>query len=143
MEEMMERKVWQRVRCGDDPARELRSCMEKQGELLGIYRGLGRRGGLGRQLFEQKSHQIACLRGLLRVMTGQVIAPPRSPGQYHSRPPSSGLSPQSSPGICTTRSCPPPATWRPPCRPYRISPSPTPAGSWRRVEEPSTGCRRL
>ena len=75
----MEKRVWQRVRGGEDGADELRRCLMKQGELLGMYRGLSRRGGLGRQLCEQKSHQIACLRGLLRVMTGQVIAPPRSP----------------------------------------------------------------
>ena len=79
MEEQLENRIWQRVRGAADPSQELRQCLQKQGELLGMYRGLGRRGGLGRQLFEQKSHQIACLRGLLRVMTGQVIAPPRSP----------------------------------------------------------------
>ena len=79
MEEQLESKVWQRVRGAADPSQELRQCLQKQGELLGMYRSLGRRGGLGRQLFEQKSHQIACLRGLLRVMTGQPVAPPRSP----------------------------------------------------------------
>lgn len=79
MEEMVEKRVWQRVRGGEDEAQELRRCLLRQGELLGMYRGLSRRGGLGRQLCEQKSHQIACLRGLLRGMTGQVIAPPRSP----------------------------------------------------------------
>ena len=79
MEEMMEKRVWQRVRGTEDRAGALRECLARQGELLGMYRALSRRGGLGRQLFEQKSHQIACLRGLLRVMTGQVIAPPRSP----------------------------------------------------------------
>ena len=44
-----------------------------------MYRSLSRRGGRGRQLYEQKGNQIACLRGLLRVMTGQSVAPPRSP----------------------------------------------------------------
>ncbi|MBQ4550777.1 MAG: hypothetical protein IJA49_06760 [Oscillospiraceae bacterium] len=79
MEESRESKIWQRVRGGVDPAEELRECLQKQGALLGIYRGLSRRGGRGRQLYEQKSSQIACLRGLLRVMTGQSVAPPRSP----------------------------------------------------------------
>ena len=79
MEERMESKIWQRVRGGADPAEELRQCLQKQGELLGMYRSLSRRGGRGRQLYEQKSSQIACLRGLLRVMTGQCVAPPRSP----------------------------------------------------------------
>ena len=79
MEESRESKIWQRVRGASDPSQELRECLQKQGELLGIYRGLSRRGGRGRQLYEQKSSQIACLRGLLRVMTGQSVAPPRSP----------------------------------------------------------------
>ena len=79
MEESRESKIWQRVRGGGDPAEELRQCMQKQGELLGMYRALSRRGGRGRQLYEQKQHQIDCLRGLLRVTTGQPIAPPRSP----------------------------------------------------------------
>ena len=78
MEERMESKVWQRVREASDPAQELRQCLQKQGELLGMYRSLSRRGTRGRQLYEQKSCQIACLRGLLRVMTGQCVAPPRS-----------------------------------------------------------------
>ena len=79
MEELMESKVWQRVRGASDPSQELRQCLQKQGELLGMYRSLSRRGGRGRQLYEQKGNQIACLRGLLRVMTGQSVAPPRSP----------------------------------------------------------------
>ena len=79
MEELKESRVWQRVRGGGDPAEELRQCLLRQGELLGMYRSLSRRGGRGRQLYEQKSGQVACLRGLLRVMTGQCVAPPRSP----------------------------------------------------------------
>lgn len=79
MEELMESRVWQRVRGASDPAEELRQCLVRQGELLGIYRGLSRRGDKGRQLYDQKMHQVACLRGLLRVMTGQCVAPPRSP----------------------------------------------------------------
>ena len=79
MEEHLESRVWQRVRGGNDPAGELRQCLARQGELLGMYRSFVRRGGRGRQLYEQKQHQIACLRGLLRVMTGQNVAPPRSP----------------------------------------------------------------
>ena len=83
MEEQLESKVWQRVRGAADPSQELRQCLQKQGELLGMYRNLSRRGGRGRQLYEQKMGQIACLRGLLRVLTGQSVAPPPSP----ERPP--------------------------------------------------------
>ena len=79
MEAMDERRVWQRVRGMEDRAGELRGCLAAQGELLGMYRVLSRRGGKGRQLFEQKRDQIACLRGLLRVLTGQSVAPPRCP----------------------------------------------------------------
>ena len=79
MEEQLENRIWQRVRGAADPSQELRQCLQEQGELLGMYRSLSRRGGRGRQLYEQKGNQIACLRGLLRVMTGQCIAPPRSP----------------------------------------------------------------
>ena len=79
MEEMMEKRVWQRVRGTEDRAGALRECLARQGELLGMYRALSRRGGRGRQLYEQKLNQIACLRGLLRVLTGQSVAPPRSP----------------------------------------------------------------
>ena len=79
MEEQLENRIWQRVRGTSDPVQELRQCLLRQGELLGMYRSLSRRGGKGRQLYEQKSNQIACLRGLLRVMTGQSVAPPRSP----------------------------------------------------------------
>ena len=79
MEETMEKRVWQRVRGTEDRAGELRNCLARQGELLGMYRCLSRRGGRGRQLYEQKCDQIACLRGLLRVLTGQCIAPPPSP----------------------------------------------------------------
>ena len=79
MEELKESRVWQRVRGGVDPTEELRQCLQKQGELLGMYRCLSRRGGRGRQLYEQKQHQIDCLRGLLRVLTQQCAAPPRSP----------------------------------------------------------------
>ena len=79
MEETMEKRVWQRVRGTEDRTGELRTCLARQGELLGMYRVLSRRGGKGRQLYEQKMNQIACLRGLLRVLTGQGVAPPRSP----------------------------------------------------------------
>ena len=53
MEEQLESKVWQRVRGAADPSQELRQCLQKQGELLGMYRSLSRRGGRGRQLYEQ------------------------------------------------------------------------------------------
>ena len=77
MEEQLENRIWQRVRGTSDPVQELRQCLQKQGELLGMYRCLSRRGGRGRQLYEQKSSQIACLRGLLRIRTGQGAACPR------------------------------------------------------------------
>lgn len=76
MEAMDERRVWQRVR-GEDPVEKLRSCLTKQAGLLRIYRQLSRRGGKCRMLFEQKENQIACLRGVLRVMTGQSVTLPR------------------------------------------------------------------
>ena len=79
MEETMENRVWQRVRGEPDRAQTLRECLSRQGKLRNIYRALSRRGGKCRQLLEQKENQIACLRGLLRVMTGQSVAPPRSP----------------------------------------------------------------
>lgn len=77
MEELEERRVWQRVR-GTDRTQELRDCLVRQGKLRGAYRQLARRGGRGLRLLEQKENQIACLRGLLRVRTGQSVAPPRS-----------------------------------------------------------------
>lgn len=77
MEELDESRVWQRVR-GTDPTEQLRICLAEQGKLWGAYRQLSRRGGKCRQLFEHKQNQIACLRGLLRVQTGQGVSPPRS-----------------------------------------------------------------
>lgn len=76
MEAMEERRVWQRVR-GEDRTERIRGCLSKQAELLRIYRQLSRRGGKCRMLFEQKENQIACLRGVLRVMTGQNVVPPK------------------------------------------------------------------
>ncbi len=76
MEAMEERKVWQRVR-GTDGAEKLRQMLESQGQLAGQYRQLARRGGKFRQLYEQKEAQIQCLRGLLRVQTGQSVSHPR------------------------------------------------------------------
>ena len=76
METMDERKVWQRVR-GEDRTQRIRGCLAKQAELLRIYRQLSRRGGKCRLLFEQKENQLACLKGVLRVMTGQSVALPR------------------------------------------------------------------
>ena len=78
VEAMDEKRVWQRVRGKDDRTEQLRACLARQGKLLGAYRNLSRRGGKGRQLFEQKQNQIACLRGALRVLTGQSVAPPRA-----------------------------------------------------------------
>lgn len=76
MEAMDEKRVWQRVR-GGDRTEQLRSCLAAQGELLRVYRALSRRGGKCRQLYEQKQSQTACLRGLLRAVTGQSAALPR------------------------------------------------------------------
>lgn len=77
MEETMEKRVWQRVRGEPDRAQTLRECLSRQGKLRNIYRALSRRGGKCRQLLEYKENQIACLRGLLRVLTGQSAAAPR------------------------------------------------------------------
>ena len=78
MEAMDERRVWQRVRGeGTDPVQRLRDCLARQGVLWNCYRQLSRRGGKYRQLFEQKDNQLACLRGLLRIRTGQGAARPR------------------------------------------------------------------
>ena len=73
----MEKRVWQRVRGEPDRVQALRECLARQGKLRSVYRSLSRRGGKCRQLLEQKENQIACLRGLLRVLTGQGVAPPR------------------------------------------------------------------
>ena len=73
----MENRVWQRVRGEPDRAQTLRECLARQGKLRSVYRALSRRGGKCRQLLEHKENQIACLRGLLRVLTGQGVAPPR------------------------------------------------------------------
>lgn len=77
MEEIVEKRVWQRVRGEPDRVETLRGCLARQGRLWSVYRSLSRRGGKCRTLFEQKENQIACLRGLLRVMTGQGIQHPR------------------------------------------------------------------
>ena len=77
MEETMENRVWQRVRGETDRVQALRECLARQGKLWSVYRSLSRRGGKCRQLLEQKENQIACLRGLLRVLTGQGAAHPR------------------------------------------------------------------
>ena len=73
----MEKRVWQRVRGEPDRVGALRECLSRQGRLWSVYRSLSRRGGKYRLLFEQKENQIACLRGLLRVLTGQGAAHPR------------------------------------------------------------------
>ena len=73
----MEKRVWQRVRGEPDRVGALRECLNRQGRLWSIYRSLSRRGGKCRMLFEQKENQIACLRGLLRVLTGQGAAHPK------------------------------------------------------------------
>lgn len=77
MEETMEKRVWQRVRGETDRARSLRECLARQGRLWSIYRSLSRRGGKYRLLLEQKENQIACMRGMMRILTGQTAAHPR------------------------------------------------------------------
>ena len=78
MEAMDERRVWQRVRGSGEPdrAEQVRACLNGQGPLLSAYRQLSRRGGRYRQLYEEKCGQVAALRGLLRVLTGQGAAMP-------------------------------------------------------------------
>ena len=79
MEEITQKQVWQRVR--ESGAEEtLRRWLAEQGQLWTVYRNLSRRGGRFRQLFEQKDRQLSCLRGLLRLRTGQCIARPRCTG---------------------------------------------------------------
>lgn len=80
MEELTEKRVWQRVRGNGDPADRLRELLAEQGRVWGAYRGFSRRGGKWRRLLEGKEEQIACLRGLLRALTGQGAAHPRSGG---------------------------------------------------------------
>ena len=80
MEELTEKRVWQRVRGELDPVEQVRRMLSDQGALLGTYRTLSRRGGAWRRLYEQSEAQIACLRGLLRVLTGQGAARPRCGG---------------------------------------------------------------
>ena len=82
MEEMVEKQIWQRVRgtAGAEPEEELRRWLECQGTLWAAYRILSRRGGRYRLLFEQKDRQLNCLRGLLRLRTGQCPARPRCGG---------------------------------------------------------------
>lgn len=76
MEELNESRVWQRVR-GTEPTSGLRTMLERQARLRAAYRQLSRRGGKWRLLYERKEEQIACLRGLLRLRTGQGAACPR------------------------------------------------------------------
>ena len=79
MEETTQKQVWQRVRgtAGAEPEEVLRRWLTEQGRLWAVYRCLSRRGGRYRLLFEQKDRQLACLRGLLRLRTGQYSARPR------------------------------------------------------------------
>ena len=76
MEELNESRVWQRVR-GTDLTEDLRGLLARQARLRAVYRQMSRRGGKWRLLLEQKESQIACLRGLLRIRTGQGAACPR------------------------------------------------------------------
>ena len=77
MEELAEKRIWQRVRGEMDSTERVRALLADQGPLLGTYRNLSRRGGAWRRLWELKESQVACLRGLLRLLTGQSAAKPR------------------------------------------------------------------
>ena len=79
MEENVEKQIWQRVRgtVPEEPEEELRRWLAEQSRLRAVYRTLSRRGGGFRMLFEQKDRQLSCLRGLLRLRTGQCPARPR------------------------------------------------------------------
>ena len=77
MEELAEKRIWQRVRGEMDSTERVRALLADQGPLLGTYRNLSRRGGAWRRLWELKESQVACLRGLLRLLTGQTAAKPR------------------------------------------------------------------
>ena len=79
MEELAEKRIWQRVRGETDSTERVRALLSDQGPLLGTYRNLSRRGGAWRRLWELKESQVACLRGLLRLLTGQSAAKP-TPG---------------------------------------------------------------
>ena len=77
MEELAEKRIWQRVRGETDSTERVRALLADQGPLLGTYRNFSRRGGAWRRLWELKESQVACLRGLLRLLTGQTAAKPR------------------------------------------------------------------
>ena len=76
MEELMEKRIWQRVR-GEGVTERVRTILADQGPLLGTYRIQSRRGGKWRRIWELKEEQTAALRGLLRLLTGQTTAKPR------------------------------------------------------------------
>ena len=77
MEELAEKRIWQRVRGEADSTERVRTLLADQGPLLGTYRNLSRRGEAWRRLWELKESQVACLRGMLRLLTGQTAAKPR------------------------------------------------------------------
>ena len=51
MEELAEKRIWQRVR-GEGAQERVRSLLADQGPLLGTFRNLCRRGGSWRRLWE-------------------------------------------------------------------------------------------
>ena len=77
MEESTEKRVWQRVRGEPDRGDAGRECLSRQGRLWLVYRFLACRGGKYRRLWETKQEQVACLRGVLRVMTSQGVRQPQ------------------------------------------------------------------
>ena len=80
MEELTEKRIWQRVRGETEVLDRVRLCLADQGPLLNAYRNLARRGGTWRRLYEGKLEQVSCLRGLVRVLTGQGAARPGGNG---------------------------------------------------------------
>ena len=76
MEELTEKRIWQRVR-GEGATERIRTILADQGPLLGTYRIQSRRGGKWRRIWELKEEQTAALRGVLRLLTGQTTAKPR------------------------------------------------------------------
>lgn len=79
MHELDERRIWQRVRGEEAESKTdwLRRELSRQAALAERYRSWSRRGGKFQRLYERKRSQIACLRGMLRLGTGQPAAMPR------------------------------------------------------------------
>ena len=57
MEELAEKRIWQRVR-GEGAQERVRSLLADQGPLLGTYRNFSRRGGKWRRLWEDRKSVV-------------------------------------------------------------------------------------